>query len=48
MIADLFQEYDELWLKVSKLEKSLQNKDLNTSLKILKELVPEWSSKLYA
>ena len=37
------QEYQipahELWLKISKLEKNLQKKDLNTSLNILKELV---------
>ena len=39
--------YDLLLLKLNELEKNLQNRNLEQTLKILKELVPEWVQEKY-
>ena len=43
-----FIKYSELIPIIEKLEKSLLNQELNESLSLVSELVPEWKSELYS
>tara|TARA_B100000212_G_scaffold339069_1_gene316757 strand:+ start:208 stop:2097 length:1890 start_codon:yes stop_codon:yes gene_type:complete len=41
-----FISYQELWPKLESLKVALENYDLENSIKIVKELVPEWKAQL--